>query len=197
MPGACPGIQAEGMKIVNVNGMAKLLSELLDPQLETGQYGVITEKRLREALTLGPPLDEREQSLLLLSPVVREDYRRIRQEIRSELSKKLEMNNVAMEIMPLAAASTGDKVVMKGKGFTVTLYRQEGLGVPWIILVQLGDAYMQTLNPMSILRLMDSGGLEWLRGRPDECGEITATWNDDQTDLIARSRRFSLRLEPA
>ena len=183
--------------MVNINGMARLLSELLDSQLESGQYGVITEKRLREALTTGPPLNEQEQSLLLLSPVVREDFRRIRQEIRTKLSKKLEMNNVETEIMPLAAASNEDKVVMKGKGFTVTLYRQEGLEVPWIILVQLGDAYMRALNPMSILRLIDSGGLEWLRGRPDECGEITATWNDDQTDLIARSRRFSLRLEPA
>ncbi len=176
--------------------MAGLLSEILDAQVESGKYGAIDEGRFREALTVGPPLDEQEQGLLLLSPVARADYHRIRREVQEELTGRLQEQGVDMALLPLAAASDDDKVVMQGNGFSVTLYRQDDLGVPWVILVQLGSSYMQALNPMSLLRLVDSGGLEWLRGKPDKNGEITATWDDPETDLLLRSRRFSLSLEP-
>ncbi len=181
---------------MNTDGLAELLMEILSPQLETGQYGELDEKRFREALTTGPEMSQEEQSLLLLSPVARSDYKRISQEIRMELATRLEAQGVELELLPLAAATTADKVVMHGNGFDVTLYRQEGLGVPWVILVQVGTVCLRSLNPMTVLRLVDSGGLEWLRGRPDVNGEISATWDDRETDLLARSRRFSLILEP-
>lgn len=182
---------------MNSNGMAELLSKILDTQIETGQYRGINEQRLRQALTTGPGLDHEEQSLLLLSPVIRHDYKRIRHEIKKELTQQLQNQGVEMQLLAFAAASTEDKVVMQNNGFSVTLYRQNDIGIPWIILVQLGPSYIQAINPMTILRLVDSGGLEWLRGKPDANGEITGTWDDTKTDILARSRRFSLALEPA
>ena len=151
---------------------------------------------LRQALTTGPPLIDREQRLLLLSPVARADYKQIRNEIVSETHERLDRHGVEMNLIPLAAADESDKVVLKSSGFRVTLYRQEKFGVPWVILVQLGPAYLQAINPMTSLRLADTGGLEWLRGRPDTNGELTGAWNDPETDLLKRIRRFSLMLEP-
>ncbi len=182
--------------MINLNGMAKLLSGILEDQIESGQYGVITEKRLREALTTGPVLNDKEQSLLLLSPVVRADYQRVSDEIKFEVTSRLQRDRVDLELLPLAAATDEDKIVMHGNGFDVTLYRQEDLGIPWVILVQVGTSYTKILNPMTVLQLVDSGGLEWLRGTPDANGEITAMWNDPETDILSRSRRFSLILQP-
>jgi len=181
---------------MNMQGMASLLAEILSSQVEQGQYGVISEARLREALTSGPPLSESEQALLLLSPVTRDDYRRIRQEVNDALHIRLDQLQIERQLYALAADSEEDIVVMKGNGFTVTLYRRDDLGIPWVILVQLGQSYLQAINPMTRLRLIDSGGLEWCRGKPDSQGEITAPWSDRETDLLARSKRFSLILEP-
>ncbi len=181
---------------MNTNGMARLLAGMLDTQLETGQYGAIDEERIRASLTTGPALSDEEQSLLLLSPVARSDFNRVRREVKEKLVLQLMENHIEQNLLPLAAATDEDKVLLKGNGFNVTLYKQDNLGIPWIVLVQLGDNYLQAINPMTVLRLVDSGGLEWLRGKPDANGEITVPWEDAETDILSRSRRFSLTLEP-
>lgn len=182
--------------MTNPNAMANLLTKILDSQIESGRYSSIKESRLRESSTTGPKLTEAEQCLLLLSPLARSDYKRIRGEIRNENLARLDTLRVERQLFPLAAASDEDTIVMKNNGFTVTLYRRKDLGIPWIILVQLGSLYLNAIYPMTTLRLVDSGGLEWLRGRPDINGEITAHWVDELTDILARSKRFSLLLEP-
>lgn len=181
---------------MNRDGMAELLAELLEPQIESGKFGEIDRNRLREALTIGPPLTDQEQRLLLLSPVARADYKEMCSAIVSEDRRRLDQHGVEINLMPLAAADESDKVILKSSGFTVTLYRREKLGIPWVILVQLGPAYQKAVNPMTTLRLADTGGLEWLRGRPDTNGELTGAWSDSETDLLTRARRFSLILEP-
>jgi|GEM_PF-2674440 len=181
---------------MNFNGMAELLSGILDTQIESGQHGSISEERIRQSRTTGPRLNNAEQRLLLLSPVARSDYRRVCRKIQEELTNRLLDQGVEIELLPLAAATDEDKVIMNGNGFNVTLYRRKDLGIPWVILVQLQASYLRVLDPMTILRLVDSGGLEWLRGKPDGNGELTAAWDDPETDILARSRRFSLKLEP-
>lgn len=181
---------------MNIDGMAKLLKNILESQIESGQHGFFEEERLRAALTVGPPLNEDELSLLMLSPVARYDYKRIHREISQEVTSRLKRNSVEIELFPLAAATDENKVILRGHGFNVTLYKQDNLGIPWVILVQLGTSFLEVLNPMTVLQLVDSGGLEWLRGKPDANGEITATWDDPETDILARSRRFSLTLKP-
>lgn len=181
---------------MNTNAMARLLTELLDPQVESGEYGEIGDDRLRKAMTIGPALTKQEQSLLLLSPVARADYSRVCNEIVAETRDRITRHGVKMNLLPLAAADQDDKVVFKSTGFTVTLYRRDDLGIPWIILVQLGSSYRQAINPMTTVRLADTGGLEWLRGKPDANGELTGAWNDSETNLLTRAQRFSLMLEP-
>jgi len=181
---------------MNTTQMADLLSEILDSQIESGEYGGIDRKRFEKALTCGPPLQENELQLLLLSPVARSDYNIVRQRIADQLKKRLQKQRIELELLPLAASTDGEKIVMQGNGFAVTLYQKEELGIPWIILVQLEPKYSENIDPMTVLQLIDTGGLEWLRGRPDRNGELTGAWDDRQTDLLARSKRFSLILQP-
>ena len=181
---------------MNTESMARLLVEVLDGQVESGAFGVIRETRLREAMTSGPDLTQQERSLLLLSPVARSDYRRIRNEVLQDTRDRIKRHNVEMNLLPLAATTEEETVVLRSSGFTVTLYSKEELGFPWIILVQLDASYRQAINPMTTLRIADAGGLEWVRGRPDSNGEMTGAWYDTEVDLLERARRFSLVLEP-
>ena len=181
---------------MNTSAMARLLAELIEPQVETGQHGEIAGERLRQALTFGPTLTKKEQSVLLLSPVAREDYKKVRKEIVAEIRDRIKQRNITMDILPLAAATQDEKVSLTEAGFTVTLYKKTELGFPWIILVQLSSAYQQAINPMTVLKLSDTGGLEWLRGKPDSNGELTGPWKDHKTDILERAGRFSLVLEP-
>ena len=181
---------------MNTDSMTRLLAEILDSQIETGAHGEINDIRMREALTTGPDLTKQEQSLLLLSPVARGDFQRMRNKIVSEIRDRVSVYGVETELLPLAAASSGDKITLKNTGFSVTLYCKDDLGIPWVILVQLGNNYQQAINPMTTLKLVDTGGLEWMRGKPDAFGEMTGAWYDFETDLLSRARRFSLVLEP-
>lgn len=182
---------------MNNERLAELLSTVLENQLESGDRGSISMQRLRESMTIGPGLTKNERKLLLLSPVARADYQRVSVTVQNEIKDRLAKNSIAIELLPLAAATDDDKVFLKGEDFDVILIKKEELGIPWVILVQLGSSYQRTINPMTVLRLVDSGGLEWLRGKPDSNGELTAAWYDNETDLISRARRFTLFLEPA
>ncbi len=185
-----------GVTVMKQDNLARLLLAVLDRQLESGKHKMITRERLKETLTTGPPLTEEEKKILLFSPVARDDYAGMCNEICKELNERLQLYGVDNEILPLAAATTDDKVVMKGADFNVTLFNKTEIGIPWVILIQLGSSYLRTINPMTQLRLVDSGGLEWLRGRPDSNGELTGAWQDDETDILKRAQRFTLFLEP-
>lgn len=181
---------------MNTELMAKLLAGVLDGQIESGTYGEISEDRLKQAMTSGPDFTLEEQRLFMLSPLARADRARMKKKLLKEMNIRLEQQEVEKELIPLAAATEADSVVLRGNGFSVTLYRQENTHVTWVILLQLENNYRRAINTMTSLRLTDSGGLEWLRGRPDSNGEITASWDDVETDLLERARRFTLLLEP-
>lgn len=184
---------------MNSRAMETLLSTLLDQQIESGKYGFIDETRLREAMTTGPDFTSREKSLFLLSPIARSDYRRVREDVVQEIKAHLLEKDVALELVPLAAADKDtdrESLSINGHGYSINLYRQADIGVQWVILVQLDNNFMNCISPMTRLRLIDSGGLEWLRGRPDANGELTGTWLDEDVDLLDRMRKYSLSLEP-
>ena len=89
-------------------------------------------------------------------------------------------------------------MILTGTGYRVILYRQDNPDTPWLVLVQLEKIYQDILLgfPHTPLRLFDSGGLEWLRGKPNNYGEISATWTDANMDLAQRASQYSLHLEP-
>ena len=183
---------------MNSRAIRRLTATILSRQMESGRHGTIDEKRLREALTIGPQLTEKENSLLLLSPVARDDWNRIRTLILNDMRDKIAEQGLDTSLVSLAASTDIEdgQVLIPGSDFSVTLYRQDTQGIPWVILVQLGPAYRNTIYPMTCLRLVDEGGLEWMRGYPDAEGEITSAWLDRNLDLHVRARKYSLKLEP-
>ncbi len=176
----------------------KLMAYVLARQVESGEYGAVSEQRLREALTDGPDLDDAERALLLLSPVARDDWDRVRREVLDDVREHWMGSGADTELVPLAASSASDtgQIDVNGPDFTVSLFQQDHEGTTWVILVQLGPNLRAGLYPMSTLRLIDDEGLEWARGRPDAQGELIATWHNDEVSLQERAKGHRLRLEP-
>ncbi|MCU7805624.1 MAG: hypothetical protein KZQ96_20750 [Candidatus Thiodiazotropha sp. (ex Lucinoma borealis)] len=108
----------------------------------------------------------------------------------------MDANRVDTSLVSLAASSLEDKVILKGRSFAVTLYRGLGRDVPWVVLVQLDKNYLDAIEPMTTLRLVDSGGMEWMRGSVDSNGEFTGVWLPSNGDLIKRAQDYSLSLVP-
>lgn len=181
---------------MNKYGMARLLRDILDQQIEDGTSGSIERERVEDAVTTGPRLDAGEKAVLLLSPYARHVYFEIAREQRADVNRRLSTRNVDTRAMKLAASHEIDKVEIPGRGFTVTLYRARDVNEPLVLLLRLSDAYRQAVNPMTRLRLSDSGGLEWLRGVPDHNGQITGMWSDPKMDLVERAASYELILEP-
>ena len=135
--------------------------------------------------------------MLILSPITRDNWNNIRIELKEEFRDKLNAEHLDTALVPLAAATEAEpnRISLQGQGFNVTLYRQVEQEIEWVILVQLEPNFTKAIYPMSQLKLIDSGGLEWMRGRPDAGGEFTGTWSDSAIDLYERAQNCSLTLD--
>ena len=68
--------------------------------------------------------------------------------------------------------------------------------MPWIVFLQLSSKVTNCLYPLTRIRLYDSGGLDWIIGKPDKNGQIIGEWLDNETNLVERSKLYSLHIEP-
>lgn len=181
---------------MNIQSIERLFASMLDQQVELGNVGTINRDRFKRALTSGPDLTEKEKRILLVSPIARYEYHDIKREVLASIEQKIEEQHINTEIVPLAASDdSADRHIFPCTGFRVTMYDKKKYGIPWILLLQLDTTFMNIINPMTVVRLVDSGGQEWLLGKPDKNGELTASWLDTETDLLDRVRRFSLNIE--
>jgi len=184
---------------MNQDSLHQLVADVFADQIETDAYELISDSRFHEVLTSQKEFTAKEQSLLILSPRIRSDYQRIRLAIKDEAYSSILKSNIATKILPLAASSNEqEQIILAGSGYRVILYRPDEPDTPWLVLVQLEKIYQDILRDFSHtpLRLFDSGGLEWLRGKPNSYGEISATWTDANMDLAQRASQYSLHLEP-
>lgn len=168
---------------------------MLDTQQESGTHGAMSDSRMRQSLVIGPGLTAEEKGILLKSPIARYRYMDIKRAVTRQIEQDLKVFHIGTEILPLAASDHSDTHAFACSGYRVVLYDKNELGIPWVILLQLDKSFQKAINPLTVLRLVDSGGLEWLRGKPDRNGELAASWSDADTDLLERSKQFSLNLE--
>jgi len=180
---------------MNTQSLENLFTAMLETQVESGTAGTISKDRLEQAITTGPELTPEEKQILLKSPVARYEYLDAKNRVFASMNEQLQTQHIETNVLPLAASDQSDKHTFSCSGYRVTLYNKKKYGIPWVILLQLDNSFMKIINPMTIIRLVDSGGLEWLRGKPDINGELTASWLDSDTDLLERSKRFSLNVE--
>ncbi|HID46896.1 MAG TPA: hypothetical protein EYP34_14240 [Chromatiaceae bacterium] len=175
--------------------MKALFSAMLDQQYVSRETRALSDERMRETLTTGPELTGKEKELLIRSPLARYCYQDMQSAIAEEITDALQQGNISTHILPLAAADHADTHSFSCTGYKVILYDKKKYGIPWVILLQLDKSFQEAINPLTVLRLVDSGGLEWMRGRPDANGELTASWTHADTDLLERAKQYSLNLE--
>ena len=180
---------------MKTESMKALLAAMLEQQLEEDEIRALDEARMRESLTTGPELNDEEKALLLRSPLARYRYQDMQAEIAEEVTETLRRQKIDTRILPLAAADKSDTHTFSCTGYRVILYDKKKYGIPWMILLQLEKPLRDAINPFTVVRLVDSGGLEWMRGRPDANGELTVSWIHSDTDLLERARRYELNLE--
>lgn len=157
-----------------------LLAAILDGQVERVPAGVIEERRIVEALTTGPGFRPDERRQLWLSPAARNTYFSVKERLRRELEERLSAAHVELRVVPLVAHGGAQALTVDGKDFTVVMqdYTQEA--GEWVISLRLKSRLREQLYPMTVGRLVDSEGLEWLSGRPGSRGEINSTWRHER-----------------
>ncbi len=180
---------------MKTESMQALLAAMLDQQQVEEETRVLEDSRMRESLTTGPELTDSEKTLLLRSPLARYRYQDMQTQISEEIAETLHRQNINTRILPLAAADHSDTQTFTCTGYKVILYDKHEYGVPWMLLLQLDKAFQDALKPLTKLRLIDSGGLEWMKGQPDANGELVANWTDADTNLVERAKKYSLNLE--
>lgn len=181
----------------NPNSMKRLFADVLDSQLEPEFTPDISTDRLRESLTTGPALSAEERRSLWRSPLIRDEYLRIRRQLNAEIRSRVQERGLDLRIVGRAAADDTDELRYDSAdgSFQITLMRQPEEDMPWLLLVTLSKAIRETLYPLTQIRLVDSGGLEWVRGRPDTRGELSFGWYDLENLPDQRLREHSLILE--
>lgn len=182
---------------LNPNGMKRLLAALLAGQIEPDQRQTIARGRFQQALTTGPALSADERRSVWLSPLARAEYLRLKRRLDAEIRWRWRERDFKLHLIGKAAADdSGELCYASADGsFQVALMRQPDEDMPWLVLLTLNEAIRETIYPMTQVRLADSGGLEWVRGRPDTRGEISFGWYDLGNAPDQRLREHTLMLE--
>lgn len=182
---------------INREPFTRLLADILSRQTDDDQGLAVDEQRLRKALTAGPALTIAEKNRLLSSPADRAVYFRIKREITADIELQWYRLGLHAELAVKAAAGSDNEIRYQSANgpFSVTLFKQDTPDMPWLVLIKLDRAMRDTLHPMNIVRLVDSGGLEWTRGRPDTRGELSFGWFDLDITPDRRLLDHTLKLD--
>ena len=181
---------------MNREAMQHLMAAILAEQPESADAGMaLDEARLRRALSGAEPLSAAEQRLLWTSPAARRRLTMLWDSQRATQYLEWHRAGVTPQIAYLAAA---DPVVQPitidtHPHFTIKLFPLDTDGRHWTIFLKLSDTAHQTL--LTGVRLVDTGGLQWLAGPVDGDGELSADWTHPEPPL-QRLHRYELRVEP-
>lgn len=180
---------------MNHDAMQRLLAALLTEQPERADAGInLDEARLRRALAGEEPLTDAEQQLLWTSPAARHRLMALRAVQCATQQRAWQRLGVEPQIVYLAAAdSTVQPITIDSHPhLTVKLFPLDEQGERWTVFLKLSESLQQTL--LTGIRLLDTGGLQWLAGHVDHDGELSADWTHDESPLH-RLHRYELRLE--
>jgi len=181
---------------MNREAMQRLMAAILTEQPESADARMaLDEARLRRALSGEEPLSKAEQRLLWTSPAARRHLSMLWDSQRAAQYLAWQRAGITPQIAYMAAA---DPVVQPvtidtHPHFTIKLYPLDTDGKHWTIFLKLSDTAHQPL--LTGVRLVDTGGLQWLAGPVDGDGELSADWTHREPPL-QRLHRYELRVEP-
>jgi len=181
---------------MNPDAMQRLLAAILAQQPERPDAGMILdEARLRRALSGVELLSAAEQQVLWTSPAARRRLAILYRVQRAAQYLAWQQAGIALQIPYLAAADAAVQPVTidTHPSLTVKLFPLDAHGARWTIFVKLAEPMHNAL--VSGIRLVDTGGVQWLTGYVDKDGELSADWIHQESPL-QRLHRYALRLEP-
>lgn len=181
---------------MNPEALKHLMAAILAEQPESADAGMaLDEARLRRALSEAEPLSAAEQRLLWTSPEARRRLTMLWDSQRAAQYLAWQRAGITPQIAYLAAADAAVQPVTidTHPHFTLKLFPLDTDGKLWTIYFKLSDTAHQTL--LTGIRLVDTGGLQWLAGPVDVDGELSADWTHPEPPL-QRLHRYELRVEP-
>jgi len=181
---------------MNPDAMQRLLTAILAEQPERPDAGIaLDEARLRRALSGAEPLSTAEQQVLWTSPAARRRLALLHRVQRAAQYLAWQQAGIAPQISYLAAADAAVQPVTidTHPHLTVKLFPLDEHGARWTVFVKLAEPIHNSL--VSGIRVVDTGGVQWLTGYVDKDGELSAEWTYEESPL-QRLHRYALRLEP-
>lgn len=169
------------------------LAAALEQQVEGPDLGVISADRIREALTTGPDFSAEEQRLLWFSPDVRESYFSVRESLDREIQDQLHVDGFGEGLGLRAASSVSDVQTIEGRGYVLTIFHDQiGDQHEWSLSLQLDEDFRSRLFAKTVVRFYDSGGVTWLKGVPDQIGQIGGLWEVSDETPLDRAAKYQL-----
>lgn len=173
-----------------------ILADLLNGQTEMADESELEglEGRI-QAYAEGAPWQPRDVELVWTSPSARRRYLQARKAVLARLADRWNDQGFGRQFLRRAAdGGPSDILALEEAGVTVRILRAPGSG-DWLVSVVLSPEALALLPDGVNIRLVDSGGREWLRGEPDRAGGVDAFWEDADQSPIERLREHALNLE--
>lgn len=181
---------------MNTEAMKRLLAAILADQEEQADAGMaLDEARLSRALSGADPLNEAEQQLLWTSPAARQRLYALQSAQRAVQYLTWQQQSIEPSITYHAAADGAVQPITidTHPHLTIKLFPLDEQGDRWTIFLKLSERVQQSL--VSGIRLVDTGGAQWLVGHVDKDGELSADWMHQESPL-QRLLHYELRIEP-
>lgn len=182
--------------VTNSEAFRRLMATMLAEQSDRDDADMaLDEARLRRVLSGDAPLSAIEQRLLWTSPTARQRLAMLWESRHAAQYLAWQRAGVSPQIHYQAAADQAVQpiTIETHPHCTIKLFPLDADGAHWTVYIKLSDTVQQTL--LSGIRLVDSGGLQWLAGQVDNDGELSADWPHAEPPL-QRLHRYALRLEP-
>lgn len=147
-----------------------------EPHPGTAQLGLLSIDRITEALVGERPLEAAEQKAMLYSPAARGRLRFLVEAKRADrLFRWRELDVETSLELRAAAGGPVEPVSIANTDFTLTALPLDEQGNEWLLHLKISCRLVDELQ-QSPLIVRDEQGETWLKGVPDDDGELSAPW---------------------
>ncbi len=154
----------------------------------------LSAERIRQVLEGGPPFSFQEEQMLWECRASREAFWRTRDTMIQE-ARRYWQDEGHGEVVWLRAAAGQGPVTIKGNGYSVSCFRTQSDAPRWVVSLKIEREIAGKLPRRTKVRLVDTGGREWLKGAIDDTCQIGVIWNDPGISPVDRAHEHGIRLD--
>lgn len=168
---------------MNRNQLIRVLAWTLEGQRDdlppTTKERQLSKTRMREALSGRHPFDRGETAALLHSPGARDRLRFMIEARRAEQLFEWKQLGISTRLERRAAASERtEAVTVRNEDFSLTVLPLDDEARTWLLHLAIAPQHAAELvgRPLCVT---DESGAIWLKGIPDNDGELSGSWTLD------------------